>query len=78
MAALGKAVQGAPIEPTLKPTGTKLLKLQYDGQVSNFAFNFNLRYYNWVQRAPRVTCRTGTPGMRWAQGVIWVKWVEWT
>ena len=33
------------IETTLKPTGTKRLKLKYDILLSNFAFKFNLRRY---------------------------------
>jgi len=43
--ALGKAVQVEPIKPTLKAPGTKRLKPQYDGLLSNFAFKFNLRRY---------------------------------
>ena len=34
-----------PIEPTLKPPGTKRLKLKYEKLVSSFGFNFNLRRY---------------------------------
>ena len=45
--ALGRAVQVVPIKPTLKPPGTKRLKLKYDELLSNFAFNFNLRRYTW-------------------------------
>jgi hypothetical protein len=33
------------MKPKLKPPGTKRLKLQYDGLLSSFAFNFNLRRY---------------------------------
>ena len=44
----GKAVQVDPIKPTLKAPGTKRLELNYDGPLSNFAFNFNLRRYNLV------------------------------
>jgi hypothetical protein len=39
-------VQVAPIKPTLKPAGTKRLKLKCDEPLSNFAFNFNLRRYS--------------------------------
>jgi hypothetical protein len=39
-------VQVDPIKPTLKPPGTKRLKLTYDEPVSNFAFKFSLRRYN--------------------------------
>jgi len=42
----GKAVQVDPIKPTLKAPGSMLLKLRYDGPLSEFAFNFNLRRYN--------------------------------
>jgi len=39
-------VQVYAIKPTLKPPGTKRLKLEYDVLFSNFAFKFNLRRYN--------------------------------
>jgi len=38
-------VQVDPIKPTLKPTGTKRLKLKYDEPLLNCAFKFNLRSY---------------------------------
>jgi len=38
-------VQADPIRPTLKLSGTKRLKLKFDGPPSNFAFKFNLRRY---------------------------------
>ena len=41
----GKAVQVDPIKPTLKPPGTKRLKLKCDVLLSTFAFKFNLRRY---------------------------------
>jgi hypothetical protein len=41
----GRAVQVDPIKSALKAPGTKRLKLIYDGPLSNFAFNFNLRRY---------------------------------
>ena len=44
---MGKAVQVDPIKPTLRAPGAKRLKLKYDETLSNFAFNFNLRRYNW-------------------------------
>jgi hypothetical protein len=31
--------------PVLKPSGTKRVKLIYDGLLSSFAFNFKLRRY---------------------------------
>jgi hypothetical protein len=46
---LGRAVQVAPIKPTLKAPGTKRLKLKCDEPLSNFVFNFNLRRYSWVR-----------------------------
>ena len=39
-------MQVDPIKPTLNAPGTKRLTLKCDGQLSNFAFNFNLRRYN--------------------------------
>ena len=37
--------------PMLKPPGTKRLKLEYDGLLSNFGLNFNLRRYSkWRRR----------------------------
>ena len=41
----GRAVQVDPMKPKLKPPGTKRLKLEYDGLLSNFGFKFNLRRY---------------------------------
>jgi len=39
----GGAVQLDPFKPKLKPPATKRLELIYDGPLSNFTFNFNLR-----------------------------------
>jgi hypothetical protein len=47
----GRAVQVHPIKPTLKPPGTKHLKLQCDEPPSNFAFNLNLRRYTMEEKA---------------------------
>jgi len=41
-------VQVDPIKPTLKAPGTERLKLKCDEPLLNFAFNFNLRRYDWV------------------------------
>jgi hypothetical protein len=41
-------VQVDPVKPTLKPPGTKRLKLNCDESMSNFACNFNLRRYSKV------------------------------
>jgi hypothetical protein len=41
----GRVVQIDPMKPKLKPPGTKRLKLEYDGLLSNFGFKFNLRRY---------------------------------
>jgi len=38
-------VQVDPIKPAFKAPGSMLLKLRYDGPLSNFAFKFNLRRY---------------------------------
>jgi len=38
-------VQLDPIKPKLKPPGTKRLKLEYDGMLSDFGFKSNLRRY---------------------------------
>jgi len=38
-------VQVAPIKPKFKAPGTKRLKLECDGPLSNFAFELNLRCY---------------------------------
>jgi hypothetical protein len=40
-----------PIKPVLKAPGSPLLRLRYDGPLSNFAFSFNLRRYNLVSSA---------------------------
>jgi hypothetical protein len=34
------------MRPVLKAPGTILIKLRYNGLLSKFAFNFNLRRYN--------------------------------
>ena len=38
-------MQVDPIKPTLKPPGTKGSKLELDGLLSNFCFQFSLRRY---------------------------------
>ena len=47
----GRAVQAVPVQPILKPTGTKRWKLEYDEMLSSFAFRFNLRRYTKVTLA---------------------------
>ena len=42
----GRAVQVDPMKPTLKPPGTKRLKLKCDVPLSSFAFKFNSRRVN--------------------------------
>jgi hypothetical protein len=49
----GRAVQVDTIKPKLIPHGTKRLKLEYNGQLSNFGFKFNLRCYT-MGAAPRL------------------------
>ena len=39
-------MQVQPMKPVLKPPGSALLKLRYDGPLSNFAFKFNSRRYD--------------------------------
>jgi len=46
--ALGRAVHVQPMKPVLKAPGSMLLRLKYDGLLSNFAFKFNLRRYSVV------------------------------
>jgi hypothetical protein len=41
----GRAVQVEPMKPVLKAPGSTHSKLRYDGPLSNFALNFNLRRY---------------------------------
>jgi len=53
----GKAVQINPIKPTLKAPEIKLLKLEYDKPLSNFAFKFNLCRYI-MDAAPGTRTRT--------------------
>jgi len=48
----GRAVQVDPIEPMLKPPGTKHLKLKCDELLSSFAFKFNLRRCTVVCNTP--------------------------
>lgn len=44
---LGGAVQFVPMKPVLRTPGSTHLKLTYDGPLSNYAFNFDLRPYSW-------------------------------
>jgi len=55
-------VQVDPVQPTLKPTGTKCLKLKCDALLSNFAFKFNLRRYTMGAEAgdPKAMFNLGT------------------
>ena len=39
-------MQVDPVKPKLKAPGTKPLKLEYDGLLSNIGFKFNLRRYS--------------------------------
>jgi hypothetical protein len=48
----GRAVQVDPIKPALKAPGAKRLELIYDGPLSNFAFDFNLRRYTTCPPPP--------------------------
>jgi cyclophilin family peptidyl-prolyl cis-trans isomerase len=42
------------MKPKLKPSGTKRLKVTYDGPVANFGFKFNLRRYNKGSKIHRI------------------------
>jgi len=41
-------VQVDPVNPTFKAPETNRLKLEFDGLLSTFAFNFNLRHYHMI------------------------------
>jgi len=51
----GRAVQVDPINPKLKPPGTKRLKLKCGTLLSTFAFKFNSRRYTVVKAAEHAT-----------------------
>ena len=57
----GRAVQVDPIKPTLRPRGSKRLKLEDEKRLSNFAFNFNLRRHivAAVDRFADADCEAG-------------------
>ena len=44
-------MQVDPIKPMLKPPGTKRLRLEYDGLLSNFGFKFNLRRHTEAMKS---------------------------
>ena len=52
-------MQVDPIEPKLKTSGTKRLKLKYDQHLSNVAVKFNLRRYNLDKRTMQYTYADG-------------------
>ena len=57
-----------PIRPKLKLPGTKHLKLEYDGLLSSFAFNFMLRRYTVGTSADRVALLLSTGDAERAMG----------
>jgi hypothetical protein len=62
---IGRAVQVHPIKPALTAPGTKLLRLEFDGLLSTFAFKFSLRRYTsarWRPRRASPTPRQGGAG----------------
>jgi len=68
----GWAAQIDPIKPKLKPPGTKRLKLEYDGLLSNSAFKFNLRRYTKAFAAAsriNITVRSFKPDSEAVTGV---------
>ena len=54
---LGKVVQVEPMRHVLESPGSLLLKLNYNGPLSSFAFKFNLRSYTWARRGRNTTRR---------------------
>ena len=51
-------MQVHPIQPKLKPPGSKRLKLKCDALLSTFAFKFNLRrYIKAIRKAARKQAR---------------------
>ena len=64
-AAPGRAVQVHPIEPSLKPPGTKRLKLEHDEVLSSFALKSNLRRYSPARR-PSWSSARSRRWPRWA------------
>jgi len=59
-------VQIVPMNPQLKPPGTKILKLKHDEPLSNFAFNFKLRRYT----EHCVFCRFMSDGNSYKAGMM--------
>ena len=51
-------MQVAPIKPVLKPPGSMLLKLRYDGPLSKNGLNFSLRRYNTAETTVAQLART--------------------
>jgi len=49
-------VQVDPIKPTLKASGTQILKLNHDKLLSSFGFKFNFRRYNQYWNATTMKC----------------------
>jgi len=54
-------VQADPIKPTLKPPGTKRVKLEYDGLLSSFGFKFDLRRYTKPSPSFALTSSSAQP-----------------
>jgi hypothetical protein len=52
------------MKPKLKPPGTKRLKLEYDGLLSNLGFKFNLRRYNLEQQCAKLAMSVAKEGER--------------
>ena len=58
-------MQVDPIKPTLKPPGTKHLKLKCEILLSTSAFKFNLRRYNWGMLVDFAHVLTDPDYVRW-------------
>jgi hypothetical protein len=61
--ALGRALQLDPIKPTLKAPGTKRSKLECNGLLSTFGFEFSLSRYSWSTATTSTWC-TATSSRR--------------
>ena len=68
------------MKPKLKPPGTKRLKLEYDGLLSNLGFKFNLRRYNLEQQCAKLAIsvakegeRQRTSTMAWIVDHFWLR-----
>ena len=66
----GRTVQLDPIKPTLKPAGSKRLKLKYVKLLSTFAFKFNSRRYTPASAAAAAAAGAGVGPVGAAGGAV--------